>query len=101
MHAPAELLAEHARIEHELADPAVHADQDAARRLGKRYAELTPVVEAHKALEALEGDLSAARELADQDESIRAEIPGLEAQKTRARGHPAAAAAAPGPQRRP
>ena len=82
MHAPPELLAEHARIEHELADPAVHSDQDAARRLGKRYAELTPVVEAHKALEALEGDLSAARELADQDDSIRAEIPGLEAQRT-------------------
>ena len=82
MHAPPELLAEHARIEHELADPAVHSDQDAARRLGKRYAELTPVVEAHKALEALEGDLSAARELADQDDSIRAEIPGMEAQRT-------------------
>ncbi len=81
MRAPAELLAEHARIEHELADPAVHADQDAARRLGKRYAELTPVVEAHKALEVLQGDLAAARELADQDESIRAEIPGLEAEQ--------------------
>jgi peptide chain release factor 1 len=81
VHAPAELLAEHARIERELADPAVHADQDAARRLGKRYAELTPVVEAHRALEVLQGDLSAARELADQDESIRDEIPGLEAEQ--------------------
>ena len=79
VHAPPELLAEHARIERELSDPAVHADQDSARRLGKRYAELTPVVEAHRALEALEGDLAAARELADQDESIRDEIPGLEA----------------------
>ena len=82
MHAPPELLAEHARIEHALADPAVHADQDAARRLGKRYAELTPVVEAHKALEALEGDLAAAREMSD-DESIRAEIPGLEAEQAK------------------
>ncbi len=81
MHAPPELLAEHARIERELSDPAVHADQDAARRLGKRYAALNPVVEAHRALEALEGDLAAAHELADQDESIRAEIPGLEASR--------------------
>jgi peptide chain release factor 1 len=82
VHAPPELLAEHARIEQALADPAVHADQDEARRLGKRYAELTPVVEAHKALEALEGDLAAAREMAD-DESIRAEIPGLEAEQAK------------------
>ena len=81
MHAPPELLAEHARIERELADPEVHSDQAAARRLGKRYAELTPVVEAHRALEELEGDLSTARELADQDDSIRAEIPALEAAK--------------------
>jgi len=79
--APAELLAEHARIERELADPAVHADQAAARRLGKRYAELTPVVEADRALAAIEGDLATARELAAYDESIRAEIPGMEADR--------------------
>ncbi len=39
------MLAEHAELERELADPAMHADQDRARALGKRYAELTPVVE--------------------------------------------------------
>jgi len=79
--APAELLAEHARIERELADPSVHADQGAARRLGKRYAELTPVVEAHRALTELEGDLAAARELAEEDASFRAEIPALDARR--------------------
>jgi peptide chain release factor 1 len=79
--APAELLAEHARIERELADPAVHADQAVARRLGKRYAELTPVVETDRALAAVEGDLSAARELAADDEAFRAEIPVLEADR--------------------
>jgi peptide chain release factor 1 len=76
--APAEMLAEHARIERELADPAVHADQNVARQLGKRYAELTPVVEAHKALQTLAGDLAAARELAAEDDSFRAEIASLE-----------------------
>ena len=81
MQAPAELLAEHARIERELADPSVHADQGAARRLGKRYAELTPVVEAHRALTELEGDLAAARELAEEDASFRAEIPALDARR--------------------
>ena len=33
------LLAEHAQIEAQLADPAVHADAGNARKLGRRYAE--------------------------------------------------------------
>ena len=81
LEAPAELLAEHARLEQELADPAVHGDQTRARALGKRYAELTPVVETHRALRVLAGDLAAARELAAEDESFRAEIPGMEARE--------------------
>ena len=79
--APAELLAEHARLEAELADPAVHNDQDKARRLGKRYSALTPVVEANRELQALVGDLETARELGAQDESFRAEVPALVARK--------------------
>ena len=79
--APAEMLAEHARIELELADPEVHSDQNVARKLGKRYAELTPVVETHKALQTLAGDLAAARELAAEDDSFRAEITTLEARQ--------------------
>ncbi len=31
-----DLLAEHASLERELADPAVHTDQSRARRLGRR-----------------------------------------------------------------
>ena len=38
------LLAEHAELEQQLADPAVHADQSRARRLGRRYAQLAPLV---------------------------------------------------------
>jgi peptide chain release factor 1 len=79
--ASSELLAEHARLEKELADPAVHADQNRARTLSKRYAELTPVIETQRALGVLEGDLQAARELATEDESFRAEIPVLEARR--------------------
>ena len=77
----AELLAEHARLERELADPAMHADQNRARTVGKRYAELTPVVETQRALAELAGDLATARELAAEDESFRAEIPVLEARR--------------------
>ena len=79
--ASAELLAEHARLERELADPAMHADQNRARTVGKRYAELTPVVETQRMLAELEGDLATARELAAEDESFRAEIPVLEARR--------------------
>jgi peptide chain release factor 1 len=75
------MLAEHARLEKELADPAVHADQNAARRLGKRYAELTAVVEAHRALKEVEGDLEAAQELVQQDESFRQELGNLESRR--------------------
>ena len=72
------LLAEHASLESELADPAVHADQARARRLGRRYAQLAPVAETARALEQSRGDLAAARELAAEDPSFAAEAAGLE-----------------------
>ena len=40
------LLDEYAELEQRLADPAIHADQAAARRVGRRFAELSPI---HKA----------------------------------------------------
>ena len=49
------LLVEHAALEQELADPAVHADQARARRLGRRYAQLAPLVETARALADLSG----------------------------------------------
>ena len=73
------LLAEHAALETELADPAVHADQARARRLGRRYAQLAPIVETARALDAARDDLEAARELAAEDASFAAEATGLEA----------------------
>jgi peptide chain release factor 1 len=72
------LLAEHASLEGELADPAVHADQARARRLGRRYAQLAPLVETARALEEARGNLAAARELATEDYSFAAEAAGLE-----------------------
>ena len=41
-----ELLDEYGELERALSDPTVHAHQDQARKLGRRYAELTPVVKA-------------------------------------------------------
>ncbi len=72
------LLAEHARIERELADPALHEDPVRARDLGRRYAELGPIVSAAGQLRAVQGDLAAARELAKEDASFREEAAELE-----------------------
>jgi peptide chain release factor 1 len=77
--AVAALAAEHQEVERRLADPQVHTDQALARRLGRRYAELTPVVQAGQALEAARGDLEAATELAADDASFRDELPALRA----------------------
>ena len=72
------LLEEHAALEKELADPAVHTDQARARRLGRRYASLAPVVETVRALDEALGNLEAARELAPEDASFAAEATSLE-----------------------
>src|SRR6195952_3806740 len=75
------MLAEHAEIERELADPAVHSDQGRARALGRRYAELTQVVEVSRDLAATRDDLGAARELADDDAGFAAEAETLAARE--------------------
>ncbi|WP_151524841.1 peptide chain release factor 1 [Serinicoccus kebangsaanensis] len=72
------LLAEHADIERQLADPVVHGDPSALRRLNKRYAALGPVVTAYRGWEAATGDLEAARELAEEDPAFATELPALE-----------------------
>ena len=63
------LLDEHAELERRMAEPGLHADPALARRLGRRYAELGQVVEAHRALVAAADDAGAARELAADDET--------------------------------
>jgi peptide chain release factor 1 len=74
------LLAEHADLERRLADPGVHADQALARRLGRRYAELTAVADTARQLDVVRGDLATARELAGEDASFAAEATELERQ---------------------
>ncbi len=67
------LLEEHAHIERELADPAVHADQAKARALGRRYAELTQVADVARDLQSTRDDRAAAEELAGEDSSFAEE----------------------------
>ncbi|HSI26460.1 MAG TPA: peptide chain release factor 1 [Aeromicrobium sp.] len=74
------LVAEHASLEQRLGDPAVHADQGEAKRLGQRYAELTAVIRAYREWQQVTDDLAAARELemADEVTSLEASVPALE-----------------------
>ncbi|MEV0430822.1 peptide chain release factor 1 [Micromonospora sp. NPDC050495] len=81
----AALLDEYAELERRLADPAIHADQGTARRVGRRYAELVPLHKAADELEQARADLAAARELAAEDpafggeaEALAASLPALE-----------------------
>ena len=76
----ATLAAEHNEVEQALADPAVHADQARARTLGRRYAELSPIMAAAAEVERLRGDLHTAQELAAEDESFVDEAATLQAQ---------------------
>jgi peptide chain release factor 1 len=69
-----DLLAEHADLERRLADPAVHADAAIARNLGRRYAELTPIVETYRGMRQAEADVETARELAAEDEEFKVEL---------------------------
>ncbi|MCG5215927.1 peptide chain release factor 1 [Streptosporangium sp. KLBMP 9127] len=74
-----ELLKEYSELETTLSDAAVHADQNRARTLGKRYAELTPIVTTYRELDGVREDLAAARELATEDASFAAEAEELQA----------------------
>ena len=73
------ILAEHADLERQLADPSLHSDTDNARRVGRRFAQLAPIATVHRRLTATRGDLEAARELAADDSSFAAEVVELEA----------------------
>lgn len=68
-----DLLAEHADLERQLADPAVHADQTRARNLGRRYAELGPIVDAYRQWAGAADDVEAAHELVAEDPDFAAE----------------------------
>lgn len=73
------VLTEHADLERQLSDPELHGDAANARRVGRRFAQIAPIVATHRKLEAARGDLEAARELAADDASFAAEVPELEA----------------------
>ncbi|MBC3193634.1 peptide chain release factor 1 [Pseudonocardia sp. C8] len=72
------VLDEYAELEQRLADPEVLADQVQARKLGKRYAQLGPIVRCARALARARDDRDAARELAAEDRAFAAEADALD-----------------------
>jgi len=73
-----ELLAEYESLEAQMADPSIHSDQNKARSLGKRYAQLGPVIAGYRAYKLAEEDLIAGKELAESDPAFASEIAALE-----------------------
>ena len=73
-----ELVKEYAELEAKMADPTIHEDANNARKLGRRYAQLGPVVSGYRVWRAAEADLAAGREMAAEDADFAAEIPALE-----------------------
>jgi peptide chain release factor 1 len=70
---------EYAELERRMSDPALHGDQAEARRVGKRYAALAPIVRAYDEWRQTGDDIEAARELAGEDPAFAEEATRLEA----------------------
>ncbi len=51
------ILSEHADLERQLSDPNLHSDAGKARKVGRRFAQLAPIVATYRKLEAARGDL--------------------------------------------
>ena len=65
-----ELIAENDELEQQLADPSLHADAQRARKVGRRHAQLRPIVEAYRRWLALGEDPGAAREFGETDPAL-------------------------------
>lgn len=79
------LRAEHASLQQQLSDSAVHANPALAKKLNRRYAELSAILQADDDVKMLEQDLVATKELAAEDSAFTEEIPNLEERLTVAR----------------
>ncbi len=75
------LVAEHAALEQEIAQPGAFSDPSRSSRLNQRYAVLSAVVRAYGDWRSTVGDVQAARELAAEDDSFTGEAARLDQQR--------------------
>jgi peptide chain release factor 1 len=73
------MVREYAELEAKMADPSLHEDAGNARKLGRRYAQLGPVVAGFNAWKSAADDLEAAKEMAAEDPDFASELPAMEA----------------------
>jgi len=64
-------------LEVKLSDPATHSNPNEARRIGKRHAELKPVVAKYREWIQLRDDEIAAREMGEEDAAFLAEAESM------------------------
>ncbi len=83
----ADLAAEHAQLELDLSDPAIHTDPDRARTLSRRYGELTPIVHAYADWQQTQADEATARELASEDAGFATEAQQFAARREEIERH--------------
>jgi peptide chain release factor 1 len=81
------LVDEYVDLEGKLADPGIHADQNTARKLGRRYSQLRPVISTYRAWLQAGEDLEAARELGADDPAFKAEAETLVVQQQELADH--------------
>ena len=72
-----QLLAEHDSLQVQLSDPELHSDPARSKKVNRRYAELARIVAAYEDWRTLTDDVAAATDMAAEDESFAAELPGL------------------------
>ena len=72
------LLEEHQALQAQLSDASVHANPGLAKKLNRRYAELSAIVNAYNSVNSLTEDLAAAKELAKEDDAFAEEVPATE-----------------------
>ena len=68
------MLAEHQALEGRLGEPETHADPRLAKRLNRRYSELTAIISTWQEWRQYAGDIAAARELAAEDPDFAGEV---------------------------
>ncbi|MBZ8177075.1 peptide chain release factor 1 [Corynebacterium poyangense] len=76
-----DIRAEYEGLEAQLADPSLHDDPAAARKVAKRYSELQPVINVHNELTQVTEDLADAQEMAHEDHEFQAEAERLDARR--------------------
>lgn len=72
-----DVLSEYHGLEAQLGDPDLHNDAARARKVGKRFNELQPIIQTHARLTQVREDMEAAREMASEDAEFAAEADRL------------------------